>query len=200
MADCIQCRYMDLKDTDKYGDAYCKLRKKYYNPYSSACGSIEYIDQSLSNREDEYENGSSSCYLTTAMCSTLGYDDNCSYLTILRNFRDTYMMNEASCYPLLVQYEVIGPIISQCLFHDQETAQIILEQYIKPAILLIQSENYEQAIQVYQRMVYYLQEKYDLQNLEVDLSEIDFHPLDNMDKHKIRTIAKNAKLLRSLPQ
>lgn len=49
-------------------------------------------------------------------------------------------------------------------------------------------------------MVYYLQEKYDLQNLEVDLSEIDFHPLDNMDKHKIRTIAKNAKLLRSLPQ
>ena len=110
------------------------------------------------------------------------------------------MMNEVSCYPLLVQYEVIGPIISQRLFHDQEAAQIILEQYIKPAILLIQSENYEQAIQVYQRMVYYLQEKYDLQNLEVDLSEIDFHPLNNMDKHKIRTIAKNAKLLRSLPQ
>lgn len=27
MADCIQCRYMDLKDTDKYGDAYCNLKK-----------------------------------------------------------------------------------------------------------------------------------------------------------------------------
>ena len=31
MADCIQCRYMDLNDKDKYGDAYCSLRKKYYN-------------------------------------------------------------------------------------------------------------------------------------------------------------------------
>ena len=27
MADCIQCRYMDLNDKDKYGDAYCSLRK-----------------------------------------------------------------------------------------------------------------------------------------------------------------------------
>ena len=127
MLQCIQCDYMDLSDQNKFGDAFCTDRHRYYDPYSSACSGFKSSSISLRNREDEYDKEQSSgCYLTTAMCGALGYDDNCCYLNILRNFRDTYMMNNKECLPMLVEYEVIGPIISRNIANDKETVSLKL--------------------------------------------------------------------------
>lgn len=196
MAECIQCKHMDLNDTDDYGDAYCTLRKRYYGPYTSACSSIEFANESYNNRESEYENGGSSCYLTSAMCSALGYEDDCEYLNILRNFRDTYMMESKECFPLLIQYEIIGPIISKYIAQDKIIANIMLEQYITKAIKFIKENNYQAAIDTYKNMIYFLMENYKIQNLDIDLSEVHFNHAESLDKQKIRTLAKDAKLIR----
>ncbi len=196
MLQCIQCDYMDLSDQNKFGDAFCTDRHRYYDPYSSACSGFKSSSISLRNREDEYDKEQSSgCYLTTAMCGALGYDDNCCYLNILRNFRDTYMMNNKECLPMLVEYEVIGPIISRNIANDKETANIMLENYIAKAIMFIKRKDYQSAITIYQEMFYYLKDKYNLNNLTVDMSNVHFDE-KKLDKTRIRTLAKDAKLIR----
>ena len=190
---------MNLNDKNKYGEALCKDRNRYYDPYSSACSNIEYANSSLKNREDEYEKESSSCYITTAVCTTLGLDDNCKYLMELRNFRDNYMMNRQECIPLLIEYEVIGPIISRHIEQDKDTAQTMLETYISKAIDLIHQESYESAIETYKLMVEYLKNKYNLNNLSIDMNDIDFNAINQepLNKEKVRTLSKGAKLIRT---
>ena len=199
MPQCIQCINMDLNDKNKYGDALCKDRNRYYDPYSSACSNIEYADSSLKKREDEYTKGSSCCYITTAVCTTLGLDDNCKYLKELRNFRDNYMMKHQEYIPLLIEYEVIGPIISRHIKQDKDTAQTMLETYISKAIALIHQESYESAIGTYKLMVEYLKNKYNLTNLSIDMNDIDFNAIsqEDLNKEKVRTLSKEAKLLRT---
>ncbi len=199
MPQCIQCIKMNLNDKNKYGEALCKDRNRYYDPHSSACSNIEYANSSLKNREDEYEKESSSCYITTAVCTTLGLDDNCKYLMELRNFRDNYMMNRQECIPLLIEYEVIGPIISRHIEQDKDTAQTMLETYISKAIALIHQESYESAIETYKLMVEYLKNKYNLNNLSIDMNDIDFNTINQepLNKEKVRTLSKGAKLIRT---
>lgn len=195
MAQCIQCVKMNLNDKDKYGDAFCKYYRKYYDPYSSACSHIEYSDSSLRNREDEYENEDSGCYLTTAMCKALGYNDQCVYLQMLRCFRDTYMMQVPECYPLLVEYELMGPMISRQILQDKEVANMMLDQYISKSIMYIKKQEYQKAIDTYKEMFYFLKNRYHLNHIQVDLTEINFNNEEKLDKQKIRTLAKSAKII-----
>ena len=195
MAMCIQCEKMNLQKTNEYGEAFCEDKDRYYDPYSGACSNIVFSDSSLRNREDEYEKGnSSSCYLTTAMCDVLRYDDNCYYLKVLRNFRDNYMMNNRNYFNLLIEYEVIGPIISKYILKDKETAQIMLDDYISKTIMFIQKKDYKRAINIYIEMVEFLKEKYNMTNLIIDNSNLSFQP--NLNKHMIRTLAKEATIIR----
>ncbi len=195
---CMQCTKMNLQDRNKFNEALCTDRNRYYDPYSSACSNIEYIDTSLRNREDENEKAqNSSCYLTTAMCHALGYTDDCDYLATLRNFRDTYMMQDADSIPLLIEYEVIGPMISKRVANDKEMALTMLNDYIAKAILEIRKGQYTQAVTTYRAMVYHLKEQYHLQNVNVDISEVEIKQEEPLTKQKIRDYAKSAKLIRA---
>ncbi len=199
MAQCIQCIYMNLHDRDKFGDALCTDRSKYYDPYSSACSNIEYIDASLRDREREDENernnGSSGCYLTTAMCYALGYDDYCVYLETLRRFRDEYMMNDPECYPMLVEYEVVGPMISRQIAQDADIASIMLNEFISKSIMYIKRGEFKSAIDVYRDMFDFLKARYSLENVQVDMTDVDFLQSETMNKQEIRTLAKSAKIV-----
>ena len=58
MADCKDCKFMNLEDMNKYGEAYCSELKK----YTSLTGSCRYFDRRYSY---------STCYLTTMYCDIL---------------------------------------------------------------------------------------------------------------------------------
>lgn len=203
MHNCLQCEYMDLSNTNSFGDAWCKVRKTYYSPYSPVCKDVSYVDDSDDTREKEYENNYSNddternngadCYLTTAMCDVLGYGDDCYYLKMLRDFRDHYMMKDKDCLELLIEYEVIGPIISKHILNDKETANIMLDNYITKAILFIRKNEFKKAIEVYKEMVYYLKDKYHLNTLSVDIPKVTYN--GNLNKYKVRSLAKEAKLI-----
>lgn len=202
MHQCLLCEYMDLSDVNKYGDALCSLKKSYCSPYSPVCKNVSYVKDSYDEREKEYENNyiyddeinnSSRCYLTTAMCEILGYGDDCYYLKMLRDFRDHYMMKDRECLEMLIEYEMIGPIISKYLLNDKETARVMLDNYIVKAILFIRKKNYEMAIDVYKEMVCFLKDKYHLNDLRVDIPKITYNGA--MNKYKVRSLAKEAKLI-----
>lgn len=39
---CGDCVYMDLSDTNRYGDCYCGKKRKYYPPADSTCSNFEW--------------------------------------------------------------------------------------------------------------------------------------------------------------
>ncbi len=154
---CSDCDYMNLQDKNKYDEAYCSKRHHYYKPSDTICN--------LSSIKGRDVGGSSNCYLTTAVCNILGYEDNYCFLQELRFFRDNYMRNEVDCYDLLKEYKELGPQICNKLENDLEKDQIawiMLEHYIKPAVIQIQNKNFDNAIQIYIEMTNNLISKYEI--------------------------------------
>ncbi len=154
---CSDCDYMNLRDKNSYGEAYCSERKHYYNPSDTICNR-----SSIKGRD---VGGSSSCYLTTAMCDILGYEDDCSALKTLRFLRDSYMKKEVDCYDLLKEYNQFGPDICESLYQDKNRKIVVLtmlKHYIEPAIKMINNNQYDNAIDIYIEMTNTLINKYDI--------------------------------------
>lgn len=177
MADCVDCNYMDLKDRNRYDEAYCAYMKK----YTTLTGSCYHFDRRESG---------SSCYLTTAMCEILGYEDNSDILENLRGFRDFYMWNDPKCEGLLDEYNTIGPIVSKKLKNDEDsisTALMMRDEYIIPAISFIFEERYEEALTTYIDMTNMLKAKYN-----VGVRNTIYQTMDNKYKCKTkRTLVKS---------
>lgn len=99
------------------------------------------------------------------MCDILGYEDDCYVLNTLRDFRDNYMMQNEEYLPLLEDYNVVGPIISDKLSKDKDkdfNAKLMLYFYILPAIRCIKNNENDNAIELYKDMTINLMHKYDV--------------------------------------
>ena len=149
MADCKDCKFMNLEDMNKYGEAYCSELKK----YTSLTGSCRYFDRRYSY---------STCYLTTMYCDILGKPDNCFELETLRGYRDWYMKVDPKCIPLLREYDEVGPVLSENIRIDSNRDTVVnsMSEYINAAIDEIFNEEYEGAKETYIKMVNMLKERY----------------------------------------
>ena len=108
-------------------------------------------------------NNRSDCYLTTIICEILGLDDNCEILTIMRHFRNDILQKNLKYIGILVEYDMIGPMIANNLKNDENSlwiAKELLEHYIKPIIIYINNRDYDNAIVLYQNMTNLLKENY----------------------------------------
>lgn len=155
-ANCDNCRYMDYEDRNKYDEAYCSNLRKYTSLVGGCYSGIP--------------RDSGGCYLTTAMCQILGYDDNCDTLETLRGYRDWYMINNPLHYELLDEYKVVGPLIAEKLLNDTHKMYIVDEMitsYIAPALDFIFNERYEDALNTYIDMTSMLKSMYGLNNNKV---------------------------------
>lgn len=162
---CSDCDYMNLKDRDNYGFAYCSKRREYYDPSDTAC---EYIQV-----DGEEQGKAPYCYITTCVCDILGRDDHCYELDTLRDFRDNYMKKQVDCYSMLREYNVVGPEIVKNLSNDFEKdsiAYFLKLLYIDKAIEQINEKDYEGAVDTYIAMTNVLINKY---HIKKDYSECD---------------------------
>ncbi len=182
MAQCNDCAHLETFDTNKYGEAYCPVLRRYVDPYSSTC---YYYTADIS----------SGCFITTTMCNILGYEDDCQILTILRKFRDEYMMKKKEYILLLAEYNIVGPKISDSLLKDKEgyqTAKYIYNKYIYKCLQQINDNKFLDAINVYIEMVEYLKNKYNINNMQVDLSKLNLNQIipEKIDKTFIKKLSK----------
>lgn len=95
------------------------------------------------------------CFITTAVCTAQGMDDNCDELVTLRKFRDTWLTEN---YPEEIQeyYEVAPPIVTAISSMGTAGARIwatVYKQYILPAVAAIEAGENEQAYEIYKDMV-----------------------------------------------
>ena len=156
---CMDCTGMNYKK--RCGtDAKCERKGTYYNPYSVACDDdfeengiyrselerrYDSTDTRINPDYSKINNDSSSCYLTTAICTCLNYEDDCNYLETLRNFRDTIMLKDEKYYDLLAEYNIVGPLISKSLSEHENRNNIALNlfmNYIVPVYFKINNNRH----------------------------------------------------------
>ena len=165
---CAACTYMsESEDCGKY---WCSRKGEDRYACDARCSSFcEAYSRSNYSRQNMYDvsrsASSSGCYLTTIMCKLLGYNDDNYYLNRLRSFRDNVMKKNSSYIPLLIIYDVIGPKISSKLALDEygrDVAQVYFDKYITKSVEAIDSERYQEAIDIYIDMTDTLAQRYNI--------------------------------------
>ena len=111
---CGECLYLDWNNKEKWTskDRYwCRERRRYVETTDRACNYA--MEDKSKNSNTGYTRAGADCYITTMVVDILGYDDNCELLQTLRSFRENYLRTHIEYLPLLVQYDVVGPLISK---------------------------------------------------------------------------------------
>lgn len=179
--DCAKCTYLDLNSGDIYGKFYCEKKWERHLASDPNCSNfcIAYSrDYNTIENAYRYSNdhSNSGCYLTTILCNILGMQDNNSYLTTMRDFRKNVLQTNEQYKYLLVEYDIIGPKISELLNNDPSKITIaynLFYQYITPIVNLIKTEQYNLAIIFYIDMVNSLKTLYKLNSTSISALEIE---------------------------
>lgn len=178
---CGNCTYQDKNQKEYWGNRYyCEKTCKYKEDNEKACNL--YIERKPSNGYTP-----AGCFITTIICTKLGYQDNCDILETLRYFRESYLKMTAEGIILLQEYDVIGPIISAEIAQAPNIDSIILaHRFIIPCYDYIKQGQYDNAISVYKNMVIELKERYSyaIQDAKPDYTYKT--PIEELGKGRIR--------------
>lgn len=103
------------------------------------------------------------CYITTAVCESLGKPDDCHELQVLRGYRDEYLMGSEEGKDIVMKYYDIAPTIVKRINEKENAGQIyqrIYTDYLVPCIQLAENQKLEECKETYRSMVQELQNKY----------------------------------------
>lgn len=103
------------------------------------------------------------CYITTAVCESLGKPDDCYELNLLREYRDTYLVHQPKGEALIQRYYDIAPTIVKRIEKEKNARKIyreIWKDYLLPCIKLIEEDKKEECQALYQEMMHTLTQKY----------------------------------------
>lgn len=96
------------------------------------------------------------CYITTAVCDELGYEDDCEALTLLREFRDGYLASIKGGSEMIEQYYEEAPAMVCKINTTKDKGRIyrgLYEEYINPCVNMIKEDRLEDCLNHYKNMV-----------------------------------------------
>lgn len=166
---CGSCTYLDLDyGGDCYGKYYCNKKWDRHLATDTACSSYTKAysrSNSSINNAIDYSNSkqNSGCYITTILCGILKLNDSNYYINTLRKFRNNYLRYNQEYNHLLVEYDIVGPVICRNLIIDSQNKLIaakLFYNYISPTVSLIEDKMLVDAIVRYTMMVNKLKEIY----------------------------------------
>lgn len=103
------------------------------------------------------------CYITTAVCENLNKPDDCYELSLLRSFRDDYLLKQPGGEAMVHEYYDIAPTIVKHIGRRSDADDVyrdIWQQYLSPCIHLIESDQKQACVDLYKDMVYELKDRY----------------------------------------
>lgn len=103
------------------------------------------------------------CYITTAVCESLGKEDDCYELNLFRDYRDNQLLKEEDGEALVREYYDVAPTIVTHIGRRCDAAEIyhgIWSDYLKPCMEELESENYASCKELYKTMVNELKKQY----------------------------------------
>jgi len=205
---CKFCIYASVNDFNKYGEVFCKKNGRYYYKLEqiNSCQDYEATNGSSLSDQNRIEKGIKSysrkkrldydetyekltdnkaCFITTTVCDILKYPDDTPTLTLLRNLRDNFMIGNDNYTELLLEYNVVGPMISSCLTKEKARvnfAKQLYNNYLLPSAKLTLYNRYEEAVNLYIAMVDELKERYSLTDIKFEYNKTS--ELKNKDDFK----------------
>lgn len=96
------------------------------------------------------------CYITTAVCTSMGYADDCEELTLLRQFRDGYMMSAKNGRKMVDEYYECAPGIVGAINTRADSDKIyrrLYDMYINPCVTMIKEGKLEECLEHYKLMI-----------------------------------------------
>lgn len=103
------------------------------------------------------------CYITTAVCKSLDKPDDCYELTLLRDYRDQYLLESPEGSNLVKEYYNIAPTIVKRINRQEDSSKIyerIWQDYLSPCVSMIEDGKKEECGILYGDMVRRLEKKY----------------------------------------
>lgn len=193
---CGSCGMFEDAKTDQLYDTsnpdyikgFCRYYRSYYYPTENACS--HYIKRGGGSSSD--------CYITTIVCNSLGYPDDCEVLTTLRDFRNNVLQKNKKYSSLLFQYDTLGPMIASKIEDnnvdnrkkgyyppksimaeylqscDKTFIRGIYDSFLLPIVGFIKNGFYDKAVSQYIKMTRFLQECYQIDYAEEMPGNYDF--------------------------
>lgn len=103
------------------------------------------------------------CYITTAVCRSLGRPGDCYELNTLRDYRDSYLLSTDEGREMVQAYYNIAPTIVKRIDKKAEADEIyenIWKTYLSPCITMIENGENEKCRDLYSSMVRKLEARY----------------------------------------
>ncbi|MBR2828419.1 MAG: hypothetical protein IKE70_04230 [Bacilli bacterium] len=142
---------------------YCEWYQQYYYP----------DDTCNHHRSRDYVPGG--CFITTVVCEKLGLDDSCLVLSRLREFRREVLQKDITYAPILFQYDMVGPQISEEIKKDTyDISQKIYDCFLVPIVESLNKKKHEEAVSRYIFMTNSLEKIYAIEDFKEMDSSYDY--------------------------
>ena len=152
------------KGDKKSIDLLKKIKDKEYNiqnkTYASAHGNYSEQHSYSSYSSD------SSCFLTTATCQVMNYNDNCDVLQMYRHYRDEILSQDQDGPGIIRQYYEIAPEILKridALPDPMAVYTSMWHDYLLPGYQLLLEHRYSEAKKLYIKLVTILMKRFNLE-------------------------------------
>lgn len=103
------------------------------------------------------------CYITTAVCESLGKGQDCRELKLLKDYRDQYLDTTPEGHALVEEYYDIAPTIVKRIGKQPDCSRLyeeLYQEYLLPCIRRIEAQEYEACRVKYEEMVLDLKARY----------------------------------------
>lgn len=103
------------------------------------------------------------CYITTAVCSSLGAEDDCTELNEFRAFRDRWLAKAQDGKAKIAEYYLFAPLIVQKIGQSgqaQREYHRIWSDYLVPCLDEIRAGRQDECARDYEKMVRTLEQKW----------------------------------------
>ncbi|MBQ9834100.1 MAG: hypothetical protein IJO33_02805 [Bacilli bacterium] len=164
---CGTCMFLDqnsYREHSYFGREWktyrCTECGGYHEETDMAC---RYYKESIESKKSNQQSG---CFITSIVVYTLGYNDDCIVLRTLRKFRNEILQPDPLKQNILLEYDVVGPLISCAIKNDPNNKMLchsIMYNYLLPITKMIKYEKDNlKATACYTAMVMQLKNHYGL--------------------------------------
>ena len=103
------------------------------------------------------------CFITTAVCESLGRGDDCYELNAFRAFRDNWLAHAPGGQRKIQEYYLYAPILVQKIDRRPDRAEIyqdIWDRYLQPCLKELEAGAWEGCARTYEDMVLRLEQEF----------------------------------------
>lgn len=145
---------MDSEPTEKAADCFLKKWNGKFPKETLGKATYEQIQSGFKRKL---------CYITTAVCGSLGAGDDCTELNEFRMFRDSWLAKAPGGREKIAEYYLFAPLIVQAIDQSgQATGEYrrIWKEYLTPCLSEIRSGQQDECARDYEKMVRSLEQKW----------------------------------------